>query len=343
MKNKANGEVAAIQASCPVCGDSHSGKWLQAPDRFHGRRQLYQLIRCNSCSLVWLDNPPTAEEMPYHYGTNYHKSITASGEANSFMKWKGPRDRVSQFARGGSLLDIGCSSGAFLKTMKSDSWKLYGIEISPDEARRAEINSDAQVFVGEVADAPYCPESFDVITAFHVLEHVYRPSKVIRKIWEWLKPGGVFYVQVPNVDAVEAHVFRSYWYGLELPRHLYHYSPTALRRLFAFSGFEEGLLRTQADCYVEKSIRYLVDDLGGKLGMYRTPLAAVAKPPGVPWRVFRKAFRLGILWPFRRLTAAAGHGAAIEAVFVKNTSTEIYKSSRDFGQSDPNRVGQSDL
>src|ERR1035438_10453930 len=72
-------------------------------------------------------------------------------------------------------------------------------------------------------------ESFDVITCFDVLEHLYEPRKVMARVGEWLKPGGIFYVLVPNVDSAEARAFGSYWHGLELPRHLFHYSPASLK------------------------------------------------------------------------------------------------------------------
>ena len=65
--------------------------------------------------------------------------------------------------------------------------------MSPTEAQKAEASSGAQVFVGDILDAPFSPLSFDVITCFHVLEHVYRPKDVVRTLWEWLRPGGILY------------------------------------------------------------------------------------------------------------------------------------------------------
>ena len=303
---------------CPICSCDESVPWLEAPDRFHLRNTIYRLVRCPSCSLVWLQDPPAPKEMPYHYGADYHRCITTSGEADLVRRWRAPRDRVLSMIKGGALLDIGCSSGAFLQTLKGEAWELYGIEISPDEAREAEAKTGARVFVGDILDARFSPGSFDLITCFHVLEHVHRVKEVVDRVWEWLKPGGILYVLVPNIEALEAHIFRSYWYGLELPRHLYHFCPSSLERLLASFGFDEILLRTSADCYVEKSIRYVLDDVAAKLGALRTPLATSDGTAGVPWRVIRKAIRLGFLWPFRQLAAVAGRGSAIEAAFRKS-------------------------
>src|ERR1700676_4623965 len=65
---------------CPACGYIGGGQWLQAPDRFQGRPPLYQLLRCRECSLVWLKNPPSPEEMGYHYGPDYDRAIAGAGE-----------------------------------------------------------------------------------------------------------------------------------------------------------------------------------------------------------------------------------------------------------------------
>jgi len=303
---------------CPICGCDRAVPWLEAPDRFHLRTTVYHLVHCPSCSLVWLRDQPLPEEMPFHYGTGYHRAVRTSGEVNPFKRWRVQRERVLNMPKGGALLDIGCSSGAFLRTLKGEAWELYGIEISPDEAREAEATAGARVFVGDILDARFSPQSFSVITCFHVLEHVHRLKEVVERVREWLKPGGIFYVLVPNIEAVEAYIFRSYWYGLEVPRHLYHFSPSSLERLFASFGFERLLLQTSADCYVEKSIRYVLDDAVAKLGISRPPLAAADGTASLPWRVIRKAFRLGFLGPFRQLTAVAGRGSAIEAVFRKS-------------------------
>jgi SAM-dependent methyltransferase len=169
-------------------------------------------------------------------------------------------------------------------------------------------------------DAPFPASSFNVITGFHVLEHVHQPKEVIGKLWEWLKPGGVLYLQVPNIESLDARIFQSYWYGLELPRHLFHFSPVSLRRLIASFGFDEVLLRTMPYTHAEVSMPYVFDELRAKIGFSTTPHNAVAGPPGMAWRIVRKALRLGFLNPLGSLAAVMGRGAGIEAVFRKRPS-----------------------
>ena len=276
--------------------------------------------------------------MPYHYGRDYHEAITTGGE-DFDKRWRYPRNRILEIAQGGALLDIGCNSGGFLRTLAGPAWELYGIEVSPTEAQKAEVSSGAKVFVGDILDAPFSASTFDVITGFHVLEHVYQPKQVVGKLWKWLKPGGILYLQVPNIDALEARIFRSYWYGLELPRHLYHFSPASLSRLFAFFEFEELILRTLSQNHIEASIHYVLEEIQARLGISRTPLSAIHKSPGVTWRITRKALRLGLLEPFGCLAAVVGHGAGIEVMYRKRTSE---KSLDDIGAysrwSDPLRT-----
>lgn len=143
------------------------------------------------------------------------------------------------------------------------------------------------MFLGGILNAPFSEASFDVITGFHVLEHVSDPNHVIENMWKWLKPGGVLYLHVPNIEALEARIFRSYWYGLELPRHLYHFSPISLSRLFTSFDFDEVLLRTMPDSHIEASMFYVLDELRTKMGV-SCSRTVVSGPPGIDWRFFAK-------------------------------------------------------
>src|SRR5256885_9712458 len=149
------------------------------------------------------------------------------------LKKKMQRARIFQFKQGGAILDIGCSSGGFLSTMNNGAWQLYGVEIEPSTAERARALSGAKVWVGDVLEAKFAPERFDVITCFDLLEHIYTPRQFRAQVGKWLKPGGIFYTVLPNIDSWEGRTFRTFWYGLELPRHLFHFSPRSLRYLFS--------------------------------------------------------------------------------------------------------------
>jgi SAM-dependent methyltransferase len=312
----ASEELLAGARICPLCGSRKVLDFMLAPDRFHMRTELYDLMRCSHCSCVWVANPPSPEEMSRHYDEDYHRAIAAAGEGSAAIRWKGQREAISKHKSGGSILDIGCSSGGFLSTMQGPSWKLHGIEMESSTAERARKNTGAEVFTGDALDAPFAPESFDVVTTFDVLEHVYQPRQFVTKINEWLKPGGIYYTMLPNIDSWEARMLGSYWYGLELPRHLFHFSPRSLSMLMKSSNFLDIGIFTARTSYLEYSAGYVCDGMMRKLGGAPIPLAKVQRR-GFAFKAIRKALRLAAVIPFGKAASAAGAGASMEAIFAK--------------------------
>jgi len=314
-EKKAGSDGHSIER-CPVCGHAGAREWLRAPDRFHGRQQRYVLVRCAACSLVWLPNPPRPDEMHEHYTEDYHRLISAAGETSPH-RWLAHRKALILYKQSGALLDMGCSSGSFLAFLKGDSWELYGIEMSADCAKRAEARTGAQVFVGDILEAPFPPESFDVITCFDVLEHVYEPRRVMAKVREWLKPGGIFYFQVPNINSAEARVFGTYWHGLELPRHLSHFSLASVRNLAKAEGLSEVSLVTRRNPAVGTSLRYVWQDVFRAVGIRMTPVAYRGNA-SLPWKVARKLVRMTVLRALLAMAPLVGEGEAIHAIFRKD-------------------------
>ncbi|MFZ1006648.1 MAG: class I SAM-dependent methyltransferase [Candidatus Sulfotelmatobacter sp.] len=304
----------SIATLCPSCGRDEFDICLEAPDRFHGRQKNYQLARCRFCSLVWLKDPPPPDEMGDHYGVDYDRAIAAAGDDPDH--WTERRDALLKYKSGGSVLDLGCSSGGFLRSLKGPAWNLYGIEMSEEVARRAETATGAKVFVGDILDAPFSPNTFDVITCFHVFEHLYEPREVLLRVAQWLKPGGVFFAMMPNIDSAGRRIFGSYWYALELPRHTYHFSPQSLSRMADSVGLRQLSITTGHEVFIEQSVRYLVDELYRKLQWPRTPMARLERP-GIPYRAVRKAFRLTVLPVLTGLASLVGDGESIHAVLTK--------------------------
>lgn len=309
-------------AACPICGGEQIADLLTAPDRFHLRKEMHRLVRCSSCDAVWLANPPKPEEMGLHYTEDYHKGIMAAGEGDVASRWKYPRTQIARYKQQGAILDIGCSSGGFLSTMQGPSWELYGIEMEASTADKARARTGASVFVGDAVAAPYLPNTFDVITSFDVLEHVYSPQQFLTKVFEWLKPGGIYYAMMPNIASWEARLFRTYWYGLELPRHLFHFSPDSLRHLMTEVGFEEACIQTPRVSYMQRSARYVVSGLLEKVGIASEPQSRPT-PRSIPRRAFNKAMRSAIADPFAQVASLAGAGPSIEAVFRKPTRPAV--------------------
>jgi SAM-dependent methyltransferase len=133
------------------------------------------------------------------------------------------------------LLDVGCGSGSFLGVAQELGWRCAGIEIDAAAAEKAR-RFTPDVFVGDALAAPFAAGSFDVVTAFHVIEHVTDPVAVLARMLEWTAPGGRVIVEVPNAGGIGAALFGAAWSSLELPRHLWHFTPATLARLVTLAG-----------------------------------------------------------------------------------------------------------
>jgi SAM-dependent methyltransferase len=308
-------QLVATSTRCGACGQEDAKVWLEGPDRFYGDSELFRLLRCSHCGLVWLANPPKPEDMGRHYGPDYDRLISNCGETSP-ERWRARRAAIARHKSAGALLDLGCSSGAFLEAVKGPAWHLYGIEMSAEAAKKAEARAGARVFVGDILDAPFAPESFDVVTCFDVLEHVYEPRAVLAKVREWLKPGGIFYALVPNIDSAESRVFGSYWYGLELPRHITHFSCASLKNMAKSAGLDEVSVEAHPNSAFERSTSYIFNDLLRHVGISRPPMAQ-ANGPSLPWKVIRKMFRVSVFPLLYRSIALLGEGESVHGVFKK--------------------------
>lgn len=140
-------------------------------------------------------------------------------------------------------LELGCSHGTFLQQLRNCGWNCVGIEPAADVARCArERGFDVRVGSLESAIAAdpqtFASGTFDAIFAWMVVEHLHEPVATLQLARGLLKPGGTLSISVPNFGCWERRAFGRFWYALQLPTHLQHFTPASLRRLLAASGFE---------------------------------------------------------------------------------------------------------
>ncbi|MFC2109657.1 class I SAM-dependent methyltransferase [Bacteroidota bacterium] len=141
------------------------------------------------------------------------------------------------------ILDIGCGTGDFLKICSDNKWEVNGVEPNK-KARELALskctNSVASFYetVEELKKEENIFQSFDVITMWHVLEHVPNLDETIFNLKKLLKPEGVLVVAVPNFKSYDAVYYKEFWAAYDVPRHLWHFSQTAIRRLFFFQNME---------------------------------------------------------------------------------------------------------
>src|ERR1035438_87529 len=104
----------SARLGCISCGSERTREFMVASDRFFARSNMYRLLQCESCSLVWLADPPEASEMDRHYGPIYDQFIRRATDKESEKHWGRAVATVQRYSQGGRLLDLGCGSGSFL-------------------------------------------------------------------------------------------------------------------------------------------------------------------------------------------------------------------------------------
>jgi 2-polyprenyl-3-methyl-5-hydroxy-6-metoxy-1,4-benzoquinol methylase len=135
------------------------------------------------------------------------------------------------------LLDIGCGTGDFLQTAQKEGWHVTGIEPNEGARRIANTKVKNKIYNSEHLGS-FKENSFDVITLWHVLEHLPYLDNHIKRFREYLKPNGFVVVAVPNFKSFDAQFYKSFWAGYDVPRHLWHFSKQSIQRLFEIHGFD---------------------------------------------------------------------------------------------------------
>lgn len=147
-------------------------------------------------------------------------------------------DVFPRFTRNGRVLEVGCGNGAFLSYLKHHGWEVQGVDLSPFAADQAKKLFGIDVFVGELDEVPFDFESFDYVHLSHVVEHFFDPLSALQKIYDLMKPGATVYIEVPNAESIAAKLSGEYWYGWDVPRHLFTFSPSNLELVLKRSGLE---------------------------------------------------------------------------------------------------------
>jgi SAM-dependent methyltransferase len=140
---------------------------------------------------------------------------------------------------GGSILDVGCGSGFFLRALDPKKWDRFGVETSAAASKAAEaVIGSGHVFTGTLTASSWEDSRFDVLTFWSALEHTNEPRMNLREARRIVKTGGTLIVQLPNAASYQARLFDGDWFALDAPRHRYHFTLPVLERLLSETGFE---------------------------------------------------------------------------------------------------------
>lgn len=261
--------LALETVACPLCAGRACIALFRQRDLALGVPGEFTLSRCDDCGLLYQNPRVRADALDRAYPANYAAHVREPeptrtlrdlrpavhwllarrlGYRHLDLRGISPRDKArALLARRrilkafppwlgqGRLLDVGCASGKFLRQMREVGWSVAGIELDAEAAALARAVTP-RIVVGDPATVTLPAASVDLVTAFHVLEHLPDPLGTLRNMLGWLAPGGLVIVEVPNVAGVGGVVFGRYWCGLDLPRHLVHFSPRTMTAMVERAG-----------------------------------------------------------------------------------------------------------
>lgn len=203
----------------------------------------FELLLDEDLQLLKTHPQPSAENLGRYYESDDYISHT-DGKRSLFeklyhaVKQKALRDKIKLIQgfqpQKGKLLDIGAGTGDFLAVAKANGWDTTGIE--PSEKAKAIAIGKGVSFTGSLAEIE--DHSFDVITMWHVLEHVPDVEAQITELKRLLKQDGTIFIAVPNFKSYDAKYYGGFWAAYDVPRHLWHFSKTAIEKLFMRQGIE---------------------------------------------------------------------------------------------------------
>ncbi len=241
------------EADCPLCAGSHWSPLLEAPDPLPGGAGLwFAVVQCHDCGLCFTNPRPSPRSIGQFYPALYrpHRPPHRRHRRTSWrVRLLPPRLRPCKERQTlpwhgeGRLLDFGCGGGSFLQRMHRQGWQVLGLDASAGAVHQVRTQLGLPALVGTLPHPELTAEGFDVITMWHALEHVHAPLEVLREAHRLLVPGGQLLVAVPNIDSLPFRWFGSAWYGLDLPRHLTHFSPWTLQLMLERAGFRIGPIR----------------------------------------------------------------------------------------------------
>ena len=235
--------------NCPVCKHDRSNLFISCTDHTVSR-ETFQVVQCEACGFRFTNPRPAESEIGKYYESEEYisHSGTTKGLVNKIygivrnytigQKLKLINRLTSSHKPGGrSILDIGCGTGEFLYASKQNDWNVTGIEPSEPARKHARENFGID---------PILPEGlynlkekqFDVITMWHVLEHVHKLDQTIEQINKILADTGILVVAVPNCNSYDAEKYGAHWAAWDLPRHLYHFTKNDVEKLFGRFRFK---------------------------------------------------------------------------------------------------------
>ncbi|HEX5150139.1 MAG TPA: class I SAM-dependent methyltransferase [Parafilimonas sp.] len=277
---------------CPACGSAEISFMLKAKDETVSAA-YFEVWECNSCTLRFTQDVPDQKNIGKYYESSAYisHSNTSQGIVNKLyhavrsitLQSKRRLVEKSSGKKTGKLLDVGAGAGAFASTLEKNGWNVTGLE--PDDTARANARKDFAIELQPTENLFLLqPNTFDVITLWHVLEHVHELHTYLDTFYSLLADNGTLIIAVPNYTSYDASAYSANWAAYDVPRHLYHFSPKSMASLLKAHQFK---LTRQKPMWFDSFYVSLLSEkyASGKNGYLRafakgslSNLKAVAKP-----------------------------------------------------------------
>jgi 2-polyprenyl-3-methyl-5-hydroxy-6-metoxy-1,4-benzoquinol methylase len=229
---------------CSICGKINTSVAFPVKD-YSISQEGFHLQKCESCNYLYTIPAPDPSAIGKYYASDAYISHTDGKKGLIEQLYQvvrkftlsGKRNLISSFVQQSSrtLLDYGCGTGAFLMEMKQHHWKVQGIEPDAGAREKAERLVGMSIHLPQAVHS-FPSSSFDAITMWHVLEHVHDLNAMMGEVKRLVTPAGKIFIAVPNHTSFDAKHYGSYWAAYDVPRHLHHFSPTAMKKLVEKHG-----------------------------------------------------------------------------------------------------------
>ena len=230
---------------CPLCNSKEIGKRFACVDRFATGEQ-FDIVECAGCGLVFTRNFPDEKEIGRYYESPSYisHSNTSKGVVNRvyhivrriMLRRKARRVEMLTNLKNGKLLDYGAGTGHFARLMQSRGWKVTAIEKS-NKARELALREFGFEMLSVEALAEIKEKELDVVTMWHVMEHIQEPGRMWDELHRTLADNGVAIVAVPNCSSYDAQKYKQHWAAYDVPRHLWHFTPKTIALWAGKHGF----------------------------------------------------------------------------------------------------------
>jgi len=224
-------------SKCPICSNSNFTIYMRTKDYFFTQEE-FTLSKCTNCNFVFTNPIPinlgkyyeTPDYLSHNTGDNgiMGKLYSKLRKINIKRKFK----LVNNYNPSGKILDIGCGTGELLQYFKQKNWSVSGIEPNTTARNFAKKNHKIEIWEEEMLET-FSANSFDVISMWHVLEHVPDLHKRLSQIEKLLKKDGTIFIALPNLDSPDSKKYKKYWSAIDVPRHLYHFTKNTFEELIS--------------------------------------------------------------------------------------------------------------